>query len=516
MGTREVIGQKEACVAFVCEPCRRTTLCAACRFHKHQEMAILDTAGRLLLEPHADVGGRLRRRQARFLSGVLLVLIPFMLLGVFFAYPFRPDVSDTLVLAWAGLSIAYGLSRTRHYLVAAFMTIAVEFVLPHILYYQVSDSLPGLSPHVLSCIFFNVLLGSFFLRLRGMAFLSLANIAAILASLIVAGGLSATEMVMLALVYSALCGILLLAIRHRDKVEAMRLGEIEEANRTLTALKDSLEVRVADRTRELAHAYESLKRNQSALLISEKMATLGRLSAGIAHEINTPLATMRTAMSVLGGMIGEYEARMRDPGATPESLAALAADMRSVVQAADASVDRAAQFISSMRAHTRGMAEKDEPVTFDAEEQARGAVVLVGHEIKKSCCDVSVETSGSWFSLRGSPGRFSQVVTNLLTNAIGACAGMGECRVVVRLSSIETMLTLEVTDTGCGIPEKDLSRIFDPLFTTRQDKGGTGLGLTIVHDIVTADFGGTIHLSSKPGAGATFRVHFPRQARDAA
>jgi signal transduction histidine kinase len=106
--------------------------------------------------------------------------------------------------------------------------------------------------------------------------------------------------------------------------------------------------------------------------------------------------------------------------------------------------------------------------------------------------------------------RFSQVVTNLVENAVDASATKGGGAIDVRLSTREDNLLLEVEDAGTGIAPEILQRIFEPMFTTKPFGQGTGLGLSIVHDIVTGDFGGAVEVESRPDEGTKFTVRFPK------
>ena len=114
----------------------------------------------------------------------------------------------------------------------------------------------------------------------------------------------------------------------------------------------------------------------------------------------------------------------------------------------------------------------------------------------------------------GSAGWLSQIVTNLVNNAIDASAVKDGGPISIRLSKSEAGLELQVTDQGCGISAENLPKIFDPMFTTKPFGEGTGLGLTIVHNIVTANFGGTIEVDSRVGQGTSFTIHFPRSGEE--
>jgi len=134
---------------------------------------------------------------------------------------------------------------------------------------------------------------------------------------------------------------------------------------------------------------------------------------------------------------------------------------------------------------------------------------MLGHEVTASRSRIDFRSAEERMEILGSPGKLAQVVTNLVTNAIDANAERGGGPVRVELERREGELSLTVADCGPGIAAEHLGRIFDPLFTTKPVGKGTGLGLTIVHDIVCGDFCGSIDVKSPPDGGAHFAIHLP-------
>jgi signal transduction histidine kinase len=137
-------------------------------------------------------------------------------------------------------------------------------------------------------------------------------------------------------------------------------------------------------------------------------------------------------------------------------------------------------------------------------------LLLLSHDMRKANCAVSFQPAVDPVDLIGSPGRLAQVVTNLVANALDASAGRGDCAITLSISPRANGIELRVTDEGMGIPSENLSKIFDPLFTTKPMGQGTGLGLTIVHDIIVGEFGATIEVASVIGQGTTFTIRFPK------
>ncbi|HEQ71515.1 MAG TPA: GHKL domain-containing protein, partial [Spirochaetia bacterium] len=272
-------------------------------------------------------------------------------------------------------------------------------------------------------------------------------------------------------------------------------------------LKDLL-IDLQEKQQELQKAYTTLKENQSTMLVIEKMASLGRMTAGIAHEMNTPIATIRTALTELSQLIDEYDASIGDGEVTPADHREIAAEMRKSLVLADKASEKAAGFVRGIKAQTRDLDPKDR-ITFNAVTIIREALQLLEHRLKYGRTEAVFEPDRDDIKLFGVPGRLAQIITNLVNNAIDACADVsrGMVHLTLTLDGNETILT--VSDNGAGIAPEHLTRIFDPMFTTKPFSVGTGLGLTLVHDIITADFGGKIDVASSPGKGTTFTIRFP-------
>lgn len=284
----------------------------------------------------------------------------------------------------------------------------------------------------------------------------------------------------------------------------------ERAQRILSAFAKHAELTLenARLLTDLSQAYHRLQEDQEQLLASEKMASLGRLTAGIAHEMNTPLAAVRSALAELDHLIAEYQAAIGDPEITPDDHHEIALDMQKTARLAGSSAERAASFVRSIKSQTRETSP-GERMRFKVVPVVEDTLHLLGHALRHGKCTISFEHEGEEDELIGAPGRLGQVVTNLITNAIDACAEKGGGPIQVRLVRTASGLDLQVHDWGSGIPPELVNKIFEPMFTTKPFGQGTGLGLTIIHDIVTGDFGGTVEVSSQPGQGATFTVHFP-------
>ncbi|MHB8094967.1 MAG: substrate-binding domain-containing protein [Candidatus Aminicenantales bacterium] len=277
-----------------------------------------------------------------------------------------------------------------------------------------------------------------------------------------------------------------------------------------SALKGEALVRgIEQRSAELAKAYTDLKDNQQKLLVTEKMASLGRLTAGIAHEMNTPLAAVRAAIKELTALVGEYRLSVGNDQVLVEDHLAIADDMIRNLTVAGQAAEKSAGFIRGIKAQTIDMTSRPQQ-SFHAASIIRDTLNLLEFALRKGQCRLDSAIDDSVY-LFGDPRSLSQILTNLINNGVEACASSGGV-VTVSLRKLAGSVELRVGDIGCGIPPENLGRIFDPLFTTKPFGKGTGLGLSIVHDLV-GEFKGTIAVESRPGE-TTFIVTFPMERRN--
>ena len=290
------------------------------------------------------------------------------------------------------------------------------------------------------------------------------------------------------------------SIRDREVLEliAAEAGVAIENARVYTTLEERVRQRTAELTAanlRLTETLTELRQTQARLVQSEKMAALGTLVAGVAHEINTPLGAITSNVDVvlrgLGKLAGGSPPR-------PEALRMLDELLRTTAQAC--------QRISAIVKNLKNFARLDEAEYkhADLREGMDSTLALVEH-LHRGRIEI-VREYGAIPPIACHPGQLNQVFMNLLVNAIQAIAERGTIR--VRIVEDAGHVRVDVEDTGSGIAPAHLARIFDPGFTTKGVGVGTGLGLAICHQIVTAH-AGTIDVTSQPGAGSTFSVRIP-------
>jgi signal transduction histidine kinase len=242
---------------------------------------------------------------------------------------------------------------------------------------------------------------------------------------------------------------------------------------------------------KLLAVLDELSRTQAQLIHSEKLASLGVLAGGVAHEINNPLMVI----------LGRTELMLMDEVIT--------ADMKRNLDTICNETERIARIVQNLLTFSRkSRQEKIEKV--DVNEALDRTLMLSEHQLTVGNVKVHKEIDGNLPQIDANAGQLQQVFMNLIINAHHAMPAGGE--LTVRTGTIpDDRVFIEITDTGCGIAPEDINRIFDPFFTTKEEGKGTGLGLAVSRNIIE-NHGGDIGVRSALGLGTTFRVILPRVA----
>ena len=305
----------------------------------------------------------------------------------------------------------------------------------------------------------------------------------------------------------------------------LRLKEYQD---DLSTYNNALEGRVADRTKELESASLQLSEAQTQLLQSEKLAALGQLAAGVAHEINNPVGYVNSNIGTLKGytkdlieILRAYEEINQKHTPDPELMIGLQKlkdkhQLDYICEDAPQLIDESLEGLSRIRKivqDLKNFAHTDVDPEWkleDMHECLDSALNIANNEIKYKA--KVIREYGQLPEIECLGSQLSQVFLNLLINAAHAIPDSEQGTITVRTSCDNDEVSIEISDTGCGIPAENLTRIFDPFFTTKPIGQGTGLGLSLSYGIVQRH-NGRIEVRSETrmeaGRGTTFRVVLP-------
>jgi len=257
-----------------------------------------------------------------------------------------------------------------------------------------------------------------------------------------------------------------------------------------------------------ANAYRQLQEAQSQLVSQEKLAALGALMAGVAHELNTPIGNSLLIASTLEQKTNELEEQLNGPGLRRSELAGFIADARKASELVMRGLHSAADLVSSFKQVAVDRTTEQRRL-FNLQQVTHEIVATMMNRIRAAGHRIEYEVPDA-VGMDSYPGPFGQVITNLINNALLHAFDQresGSMRLTAQLL-VEGRVLIAFSDDGGGIAPENLTRIFDPFFTTKLGQGGSGLGLSISYNIVTTLLGGQISVVSSKG-GTTFTLDLP-------
>jgi signal transduction histidine kinase len=314
-------------------------------------------------------------------------------------------------------------------------------------------------------------------------------------------------------VISALIAALLVASRRSRTLAGQLRVTLEEQRASLAELaqqKSHVELAHGD----LSSVLVTLKQAQANLITSEKLASLGALVAGIAHELNTPIGNSLLTATALADMANEFEKKYADGGIKRSALEAHMADTRIACGIMASSLARAADLITSFKQVSVDQTS-DMRRRFELGEVVRDTVATFAAQLRRANCCIDVDVS-PMLVLDSYPGGLGQVLSNLINNALlHAFEARSAPKIVISAREIEQgQVLLNFSDDGVGMTPKTLHQVFDPFFTTKMGQGGSGLGMNIVYNVVTGMLGGSIGIASTPDNGTSVTIMMPKNAPD--
>jgi len=302
---------------------------------------------------------------------------------------------------------------------------------------------------------------------------------------------------------------------------------IEENNKmsVLNQEVNNLQRNLIKEKKKLQEALTELRDTQQLLIHSEKMNAMGKLVAGVAHELNNPISfvysnlfTLDKDIAVVFKVYAEMEALIAssDQPSLAEAMVSLRTendldflreDITDMTKESKVGIERVKTIVEDLRKFSR--LDEAELKSVNLLETIRSTLSMVRPEIAKA--DIKFELSVPDIELECYPGQLNQAIMNVLINAIQAVEKGGIIRLTVH--ELETQIQLIVTDNGCGIPAEIKDRIFEPFFTTKPVGTGTGLGLSITYKIIHDLHQGSIDIQSEPGHGCTVVLTIPKKTQ---
>lgn len=285
---------------------------------------------------------------------------------------------------------------------------------------------------------------------------------------------------------------------------------LEASYHKLAEYSRTLEDKVQERTMELQNTLDELSRSQDRLIQSEKMASLGQLVAGVAHEINTPVGIGVASASHLVDMTNKISQAIENKTAKKDDLFNYFTHAAKTSELILTHLNRTSELIKSFKMVSADQTSLEKRM-FRLKNYFEDIILSLYPQIKKGSHKVEVLCPED-FEIDSYPGAFAQIITNLIMNSLthGYEKGQsGSIFINIDVPAESEEFIIKFTDDGKGIGEDDLKKIFDPFFTTKRGDGGTGLGLNIVFNIITQTLQGSIICESKEGKGASFIINLP-------
>jgi len=287
--------------------------------------------------------------------------------------------------------------------------------------------------------------------------------------------------------------------------------KLDLANKKNITLNENLERLVRERTIELEESILRLESTQEQLIKSEKMASLGGLVAGVAHEINTPVGISLTGITHFLEITKHLETDYYAEQMSEEKFVEYIKTSKKLATQINTNLERTVNLVKSFKLVAIDQTN-DEKRVFLLKEYIQTIIFSLNNVIKKTNLKITVNCDDQ-LSMDSHPGLCSQIITNLIMNSINHGFELKEEGLIsIDLNKENGNLIMIYKDNGKGIEKDILPKIFDPFFTTNREFGGTGLGLNVIYNIITATLNGSIECKSEVGKGVTFKIIIPTSA----
>lgn len=253
---------------------------------------------------------------------------------------------------------------------------------------------------------------------------------------------------------------------------------------------------------------QTIKKNQDILLERERLASLGQLIGGIAHNLKTPIMSISGAAEGLTDLVKEYEASVGDPEVTVQDHHDIAKDMKDWIEKIHSYTEYMSDIITAVKGQAVTMSE-EQAVSFTLDELVKRVNILMKHELKNALVELNVSMQvNEQTVLKGNINSLVQVINNMISNAIQAYDGKPDNKIDLILKKENNNIIISVKDYGCGLPDEVQKKLFKEMITTKG-KNGTGLGLFMSYSTIRAHFNGNMTFETEQGKGTTFNIILP-------
>jgi len=288
--------------------------------------------------------------------------------------------------------------------------------------------------------------------------------------------------------------------------------EREEKQQQLTKLNATLEEKVQHRTTELSDSIENLLFTQDQLIEQEKMASLGGLVAGVAHEINTPLGVAVLSSSIIKETLFKLSAQLNKNTLSKSELENGLHKIKEIERSMSQNLSKAATLVRSFK-QVAVDSNNDDLATLDLTLWLSGLVASLKPTLSNQNITIATKLPNKKLRFITYPAHLSQVITNIVSNcamhAFDQCQASHIHQIQITLKTKKSGVLLSIGDNGMGITEDIKRHMFEPFYTTKRGKGGTGLGLSIVNNIVKSALNGELIVHSSAAQGTTFELYLP-------
>ncbi|MEZ8824365.1 ATP-binding protein [Vibrio amylolyticus] len=290
---------------------------------------------------------------------------------------------------------------------------------------------------------------------------------------------------------------------------SINITDLKMAQIELEQLNENLERTVAARTVDLEQSVEQLQETQEQLIESEKLAALGGLVAGVAHEVNTPLGISVTAASVIRDVTAELNSAFSNQTLTSNQFSELMAQLDEGNNMLEHNLYRAAKLVKDFK-RTAVDQVSEARTQFGVKQVLEALIASLHPETRRVPVTPTIE-GDPLISMNSLPGVLTQIVSNLVMNSINhAFEDVDDAAISIAFCLVDTNIVLEYKDNGIGVPSELHQKIFEPFFTSKRGKGGSGLGLNLVFNLIKQKLNGDLVFESQPGEGVKFAITLPQ------